>query len=154
MINATGPAPLIISAAEHVQIDGTLDAGSHVGGLVGAGADPTACGTATGGEGDRGRVVVAAPGFPPAAAVAHSRAKRWRRRRGSQRQSGSGGRCGRRARRADHGRRWLRGWPSSGPPSGSSTVAPGGAGGGAVLLTAKTSLGITGNVLAGGAGGQ
>jgi len=146
-LRVVGEMPLIVASRGSIDIQGDLDASSTRVGAAGAGANPSACFDAmAGGSGLAG--------------------------------SGGGGGGGFHGNGGDGGRgngNMLDGPEHPGGPGGGSTaspsavragcngadsgfgmspaVAPGGAGGGAVQLTARGSITVGGRILAGGAGG-
>jgi hypothetical protein len=151
-LRAIGSAPLIIASWDTITVDGTLDVASRAGSL-GAGANAPACATATPGTGDAGGAGSGGgggggfqgrggnggegdndtpnPGGPGGAATALPTFPR-------------GGCLGAPSGQAG---------PAAVAPSTATTVSAGGAGGGAIQLSAQRSIRVAGSVGAGGQGG-
>jgi hypothetical protein len=153
-----GGKPLIVASWSTIDVGGTIDAGSHVGGRVGAGKGPPACAAHGPGVGEAGNATGGSGGGGGGAF------------RGA---GGHGGDGDSNHVTGDHNKvgatggtavgvpTILRGGCSGGDsgiagsyvPTNPNQVGARGEGGGAIHLSAQTSIQITGAVLAGGAGG-
>ncbi len=158
-LRVIGSKPLIIASASTIEIDGVIDVSSRRGEPFGAGANPAACDatkavpganeTTTGGGsggGGGGAFQGSGGGGGPGGALLEN-------------PGGIGGKHApvpRVVRGGCNGAASGKAGPDPqvSPPSNANTVALGGAGGGAIQLTARTSITIRGVVVASGAGGE
>lgn len=149
-LQVIGPMPLVVASWSVIVVDGKIDVGSHLGAPGGAGANPGVCGATAAGIGDNGNSGTGGGGGGGF--------------------SGNGGKGG--VGDNDHTvRNGGRGGLAVGAPtvvrggcpganSGTNTdpasvagFGAGGTGGGALQLTAFTSISVTGSISAGGSGG-
>jgi len=140
-----GSMPLIVASWTHITIDGDIDVGSAVGGVTGAGANPSSCRAATSGApGDSGSGGGGGGGFGGGGGNGGRGDLN-----GTERAGGSGGNA------AGATPTIVRGG-CDGADSGTGRgggIGAKGAGAGAIQLTARTAISVDGRVLAGGAGG-